>query len=143
MGWQDRHLHEFEIAGERDGIPDRDNDFGESARSEQRVRLATALGSACSFRYIYDFGDNWDRCLKHERRLPSNPVFDIALCVAGATAASPEDVEGAPDYAAFVEAITQPDHPDHKQMLGWFGTPVNPVAFDISATDLALTQLKL
>ncbi|MFH1814620.1 MAG: plasmid pRiA4b ORF-3 family protein [Pseudomonadota bacterium] len=143
MGWQDYHLHEFEIAGERYGIPDPDYDFGEPAKNEQCVRLAAALSTASSFRYIYDFGDNWDHRIKVERRLPPDPVFDIALCVAGANAAPPEDVGGAPGYAAFVEAITQPYHPDHQQMLEWFGASFDPTAFDLSATDLPLTRIKL
>ena len=143
MGWQDCHLHEFEIAGERYGIPDPDYDFGEPVRNEQRVRLAAALGTARSFRYIYDFGDDWEHRIKVERRLPPDPVFDIALCIDGANAAPPDDVGGTYGYAAFIEAITQPDHPEHQQMLEWFGAPFDPTAFDLSATDLPLTRIKL
>lgn len=78
MGWLNCRLHEFEIAGERYGIPDPDYDYGESVLTEQRVRIATALGEAKSFRYVYDFGDDWEHRIAVERRLPREPLFDMA-----------------------------------------------------------------
>ena len=49
MGWHGGHLHEFEIAGERYGIPDPEFDWGEPPRSEQRIQLKTALAGMRSF----------------------------------------------------------------------------------------------
>ena len=43
MGWHGGHLHEFEIAGERYGIPDPEFDWGDPPRSEQRIQLKTAV----------------------------------------------------------------------------------------------------
>lgn len=143
MGWHDCHLHEFEIAGERYGIPDPDYDFAEPVRVEQRVRLATALGGAKSFRYVYDFGDDWEHRIKVERRLPPAPLFDTALCIAGANASPPEDVGGEPGYADFVAAMADPDHPEHHDMLEWYGDPFDPAAFDISTVDLRLHRIKV
>lgn len=77
-GWLNCRLYEFEIARERYGIPDPDYDYGESVRTEQRVRLATALGEAKSFRYVYDFGDDWGHRIAVERRRPCEPLFDMA-----------------------------------------------------------------
>lgn len=143
MGWLDCHLHEFEIAGERYGIPDPDYDYGEPIRSEQRVRLATALDGAKSFRYIYDFGDDWEHRIKVERRLPPEPLFNTALCIAGANAAPPEDVGGEPGYIDFVAAMADPNHPEHHDMLAWHGEPFDPTALDITAVDLRLNRIKL
>ena len=78
MGWMACHLHEFEIAGEHYGIPDPDFEWGEPVRSEQRVRLGTALGAAKSFRYTYDFGDDWEHRIKIEKRLPPIPNWPSA-----------------------------------------------------------------
>jgi len=57
MGWHNCHLHEFEIAGERYGVPDPDYDF-EPIRNEQRVRLGggrlptnATLTNRCMFTY--------------------------------------------------------------------------------------------
>lgn len=143
MGWLDCHLHEFEIAGERYAIPDPDYDFGEPVRSEQRVRLATALGGAKSFRYVYDFGDDWEHRIKVERRLPPDPLFNTALCLGGANASPPEDVGGAPGYADFVVAMADPNHLEHHDMLEWYGAPFDPAAFNTSAIDLRLHRIKV
>lgn len=142
MGWHDGHLHEFEIAGERYGVPDPDYDF-EPVCSEKRVRLATALCGAKSFRYVYDFGDDWEHRIKVERRLSPDPLFDTALCLGGANATPPEDVGGAPGYADFVAVMADPEHPEHPNMLEWHGAPFDPAAFDISAVDLRLYRIKV
>lgn len=68
MGWHDCHLQDFDIAGETYGVSDPGYDFGRPTRSEQRVRLGTALGNAKSFRYTYGFGDNWEHRIKVEKR---------------------------------------------------------------------------
>lgn len=38
IGWSGGHLHEFEIAGERYGLPDPEFDWGDPPRSEQRIQ---------------------------------------------------------------------------------------------------------
>ncbi|KUF40972.1 hypothetical protein AS359_09075 [Comamonas kerstersii] len=57
MGWENRHLYMFEIAGQRYGIPDADwpNDPTMDAR---RYTIGQLLRhQALSIRYLYDFGD--------------------------------------------------------------------------------------
>lgn len=55
----------------------------------------------------------------------------------GANAAPPDDVGGV-GYAEFVEAITDPRHPEHQAMLDWFGSTFDPAAFDIAEVDRQL-----
>jgi hypothetical protein len=107
------------------------------------VRLATAPGRARSFRYVYDFGDDWEHRIKIERRLPPDPLFDTALCLGGANATPPEDVGGVHGYTDFVAAMADPDHPDRHDMLEWYGRPFDPTAFDISAADMRLHRIKV
>ncbi len=66
MGWTDSHLHEFEIAGVHYGIADADDVFGPPVVSEVRARLGKSLGGMASFRYVYDFGDDWVHKVKVE-----------------------------------------------------------------------------
>jgi len=40
LGWTDSHLHEFEIAGKRYGMPDPQEDIGPSPLDEQNYRLS-------------------------------------------------------------------------------------------------------
>lgn len=143
MGWLDCHLHEFEIAGERYGIPDPEFDFGEPIRSEKRVRLVTSLLGTTSFRYVYDFGDDWEHRIKVERRIAPEPLIDSAMCTAGANACPPEDVGGAPGYADFVEAMADPEHPEHDAMRQWHGQEFDPTTFDFVAVNLRLQNIKL
>ena len=143
MGWFDCHLHEFEIAGERYGVPDPDFDWGVPVRSDRRVRLATALNGTKSFRYTYDFGDNWDHRIKVEKVLPPDPTLKAPLCIAGANACPPEDVGSVPGYFDFVEATANPKHPEHREMIQWFGGPFDPSAFDIDFANSLLRHIKL
>ena len=80
MGWSDTHLHEFEIAGESYGIPD--PDWGPSVVSEQRKTLTKVLYGSKTFRYVYDFGDNWEHRIKTERLLPADSVEKVASAAA-------------------------------------------------------------
>jgi hypothetical protein len=142
MGWCDCHLHEFEIAGERYGVPDPDLDWGESVRAEGRVRLTTALSGGKTFRYTYDFGDGWEHRIKVEKVLPPDPALTTPLCLAGANACPPEDIGGPPGYADFVGAVSDPAHPEHDEMLDWYGGPFDPTAFDVESVNEILRKIK-
>ena len=143
MGWCDCHLHEFEIAGERYGIPDPDFDWGVPVRSERRVRLVTALSGSKTFRYTYDFGDGWEHRIKVEKVLPPDPALGTPLCLAGANACPPEDVGGSPGYLDFVDAVSDPNHPEHDEMLDWCGGSFDPTAFDAQPVNAFLRYIKL
>lgn len=143
MGWCDCHLHEFEIAGERYGIPDPDFDWGVPVRSERRVRLVTALSGSKTFRYTYDFGDGWEHRIKVEKVLPPDPALATPLCLAGANACPPEDVGGSPGYLDFVNAVSDPNHPEHDEMLDWCGGSFDPTAFDAQPVNAFLRYIKL
>lgn len=142
MGWTDSHLHEFEIAGERYGMPDPDWDLGEPIVSEKRARLGSALGGMKSFRYVYDFGDNWEHKIKVEKVLPSD-ACPVPLYVGGANACPPEDVGGPWGYADFLEAMADPAHPDHQDRMEWWGGDFDPAVLDPMTIDKRLQRIKL
>src|SRR5919112_6802849 len=58
MGWTNSHLHEFEIDGQRYGIPDSDWD-GQGVTDEAKSKLFRLVRQGDWFGYLYDFGDNW------------------------------------------------------------------------------------
>ena len=79
-----------------------------------------------------------------EQRHPPDPILSAsALCLAGANAAPPEDVGGAPGYADFLEAILDPNHPEHLAMREWCGEVFEPGRFDLSAVNESLERLKV
>jgi Plasmid pRiA4b ORF-3-like protein len=143
MGWTDSHLHEFRIGGERYGTPDPDWDAAGSVQPEQRVRLAQCLGRTKTFRYTYDFGDCWEHRLTVEKVLPIQDVPHSPVCVAGANACPPEDVGGPPGYELFLDAIADPEHPEHAAMLAWCGHSFDPRAFDLAQANARLQHIKL
>ena len=58
MGWTDSHLHAFTIGGKRYGM--HIDDFLDNERDEKKFTVLQALGAErTSFRYEYDFGDDW------------------------------------------------------------------------------------
>jgi hypothetical protein len=50
--------------------------------------------------------------------------------VEGARACPPEDCGGVWGYAEFVEAIRNPEHEQHEELLEWAGGTFDPEAFD-------------
>lgn len=143
MGWTDSHLHEFEIGRSRYGIPDPDWDMDEAVIPEKRITLAMSLAGAKSFRYTYDFGDGWEHRIKVEKSLSAGTHPRTPLCTAGANACPPEDVGGPPGYVDFLDAISNPAHPEHEDMLTRCGGSFDPKAFNIERANQRLQRIKL
>src|SRR5215211_4698539 len=73
MGWEDAHLHAFDIAGRQYGDP-REVD---GAADEAQLTVGGVLRSGVSrFSYTYDFGDGWEHSIviKGERRTAELPA---------------------------------------------------------------------
>lgn len=58
MGWEDCHLHSFEICGERYGM--QFDDYPEGELDEKAFTVVAAVGTNERFTYEYDFGDSWE-----------------------------------------------------------------------------------
>jgi hypothetical protein len=141
MGWYDAHLHEFEVGPRRIGVPDRDSWV--EVEDERRVRLSdVAPGERARFTYQYDFGDSWDHAILVEKVLPPVEGADCPTCLAGRRAAPPEDVGGVWRYGIFLDAIRDPAHPEHDELLEWVSRAFDPAAFDLDAVNAALRRLR-
>lgn len=142
MGWWDAHLHQFAIGGTSYGMPYPDLGFGVQMEDETQFWLdQVAPREGFKFTYEYDFGDSWYHDLLVERI--SAPTADLPhpLCLAGRRACPPEDVGGIWGYADFLEAIRDPDHPEHEGYLEWIGDEFDPEAFDLEEANRALRRL--
>jgi hypothetical protein len=143
MGWTDSHLHEFEIGGTRYGIPDPDWPDSPPVTPENRVTLAQALAPAVKhFTYVYDFGDDWEHKVRVEAILDNELAAPAPICTEGANRCPPEDVGGVSGYLDFLQAINDPAHEEHADMLAWGGRDFDPTAFDIDAVNARLLKLK-
>ncbi len=71
MGWENQHLHEYIIEGQRYGTPDTAYDDPGQVLQETGIRLATVLPEAgAEILYLYDFGDFWQHDIRLEAVLP-------------------------------------------------------------------------
>jgi hypothetical protein len=137
MGWYNSHLHAFEIGGVQYGEPDPDGMM--EYRDERKCKLSQVVDQGIkTFIYTYDFGDNWDHAIQLEKTLPPEPGVRYPRCVAGARACPPEDCGGAWGYGSFLEAIRNPKHAEHEEMLEWIGGEFDPEKFDLEAMNLEL-----
>ncbi len=128
MGWQDCHLHSFEIGGTQYGMPDPEGLV--DMRDEMDARLDSVAGKGSKFSYTYDFGDWWEHQILVEDVLLAAPEERYPLCLSGEGACPPEDVGGAYGYARFLAAIADPTHVDHDATLEWYGERPLPLRFD-------------
>jgi len=139
MGWENCHLHTFRFKDREYGIPD--PEFPTDMRSERGRRLSEFLREEGeTFGYQYDFGDDWERDVVVERIVTDAEVTE-AVCLAGERACPPEDVGGPPGYMDYLEAMRDPSHPDHEQMVEWRGPSFDPERFDPAGINRRLSLL--
>ncbi len=140
MGWTDSHLHEFRVGNIHYGVPDPDWEM--DIKNERRVKLGEIVAAVKDrFVYEYDFGDSWEHAIVVEKVLAPEPGVRYPLCLAGKRACPPEDVGGTWGYAEFLEAIGDPEHPEHEDMLTWIGGEFDPLAFDVEAVNQELKNV--
>jgi hypothetical protein len=136
MGWTDSHLHQFEAGGVFYGTPD--PEFGAERKNERKVRLNEVLRHPKNrMVYEYDFGDSWEHDVVLEKVVPREPKVRYPVVTGGKRACPPEDVGGVWGYAAFLEAVRDPQHPDHEEMLEWCGDEFDAERFDVGAANRA------
>jgi hypothetical protein len=151
FGWQDCHLHEFQVGEQRYGIPDPDGK-DEELRDDADIAVARALPHRSStMQYTYDFGDWWIHNIAVHRieepeslrghRLRRAVRAGAVTCLAGARACPPEDCGGPHGYAEFLEAIASPEHPEHDELLAWVGGAFDPEAFSLGDINRRLSAL--
>ena len=144
MGWTDSHMHEFRIAKTSYGTPDADWADMNPTLNEKRYTLSAVIGDRLKkFDYLYDFGDGWEHEVRIEKCLTGAEMPSNSQCTAGATACPPDDVGGVPGYCDFVAAVLDPKHPEHSELLHWYGAPFDPYHFDIDAINAQLKRIRI
>lgn len=138
MGWDDYHLHEFEIGGVRYGINDGEG-WGPPPKDERRARLHHVAPVGTTVAYQYDFGDCWDHDIEVEAVLPAEAGQRYPVCLAGEGACPPEDCGGTWGFAELLEVLADPDHEEHERMLQWVGGAFDPEHFDLAAVNETLS----
>lgn len=138
MGWEDYHLHEFELVNPFTGIktaigmPDEELGFYKKILAGWNQKIADWFSlENRSGNYTYDFGDSWGHIVKLEKILPRNKNVRYPTCIDGERACPPEDCGGVWGYENFLEAIKNPNHERHEELSEWIGGEFDPEHFDV------------
>lgn len=145
MGWTNSHLHEFVADKRRYGTGVREwKEWGANhVLNERRFTLAeVAAAAGQEIEYTYDFGDGWQHDIRVEKILPADPTQRYPTCLAGARACPPEDCGSYPGYVEFLEAIGDPRHDRHDELLEWIGCPFDPEAFNVEVVNRDLGRFR-
>jgi hypothetical protein len=139
MGWYNSHLHLFEIDGVTYGQPD--PIYAEEFKNEKTARLSrVAPAVKKKFIYEYDFGDCWMHEILVEKILPRAPGEKYPVCIAGKRRCPPEDCGGIGGYTMLLETVSDPENPDHEQMIEWIGASFNPDSFSVEIANMRLRR---
>lgn len=141
FNWEDYHLHDFLIGRRVYSVPDPEDDFFERKVIDERGvplnRILDRVGD--TFAYAYDFGDGWQHDILLEAILLPEPDVFYPRCLAGARNGPPEDAGGVGGYADYLEALADPEHEEHENMLAWRG-PFDPEALSLEAVNASLKR---
>ena len=145
MGWEDCHMHEFRIGQQRFGEPDPMEQVlgGPRTASERTARLFSVLARVgAKAVYTYDFGDDWEHQIVLEKRLAPEPGRAYPACLAGERHGPPEDCGGIGGFDNLLEAIADPQHEQHEELLDWVGEDFDPEAFSVEEINRRLASLQ-
>ncbi|MEO0984072.1 MAG: plasmid pRiA4b ORF-3 family protein [Cyanobacteria bacterium J06639_14] len=140
MGWQNSHLHTFDIRGDRYAPP-----FDpplENTQDSTAVALADFKFKPDSrFTYLYDFGDGWLHLLTLEAILDADESLIVPYCLEGERACPPEDCGGVWGYEELLEQLGDPEAPDYEELLDWLGGDFDPESFPVATVNQQLQAL--
>jgi hypothetical protein len=115
MGWDDCHLHRFEVHGTYFADPEH---LLEDTMDESHSRLAR-LQPGDRFTYWYDFGDDWYHDIRVESVDRADPSVTYPWCLAGRRACPPEDCGGPWGFDELMSILADKDHPGHERCREW------------------------
>ena len=144
MGWEDNHMHSFQI----DGVNYKGKGAFESDDMRKESENSTLLRDVIhqpnqEFHYEYDFGDSWGHEILVEEILPFQPPGRYPVCLVGARACPPEDCGGIPGYYEILEALKKPKkNEDYSELLEWVGEGYDPEHFDLEAVNRQLKGMR-
>ena len=121
FGWENSHMHIFEIGDDRIGMSEFDEFEDDHTIDEKTIRLfQTGLNEKDKFVYIYDFCDNWLHEIQVMKIFEPKKTF-YPKCIKGAMNRPPEDCGGIHGFENFKEIMGNRKHPKFKEMKTWYG----------------------
>lgn len=134
MGWENSHLHHFDINGKRHGLPEHIDCYGNGGVVDSRKvmvsEIVAADGKKIAFRYTYDFCENWEHEVLFEGIVKPDQKTKYPVCVEGERACPPEDCGGTPGYEQILVALDDPESDEYHEVLDFVGRRFDPDRFD-------------
>ena len=139
MGWQDYHLHRFDISNPLTrvktsiGIPNEKSKWNKNHFPGWEERISHYFTMANDkARYLYDYlCDNWIHRLTLEGIFPGKAGTGYPLCLDGRRACPPEDCGGVRGYYRLLGTINQHNHKYKLQVTGGAYDPERLSIYDI------------
>jgi hypothetical protein len=118
MGWDDCHLHQFEVRDLSYAAPEHELD---DTNDESRRTLANLQVGE---RFVYWY-----------------PALTYPRCVTGRRACPPEDCGGPWGFDQLMGVLGDEKHPQHEMSREWMPVGYDPARFDLDEINQALGQL--
>ena len=112
------------------GTPYPDADWSGDFLDARKARLGNVLEDIGTKKlvYLYDFGDGWEHTIKVERLADPKPGVLYPRLSEVNGRCPPEDCGGPWGYAELIEAIKDPTHERHAELMEWIGDDFDPGA---------------
>lgn len=140
MGWTNSHLALFDIKGKQYSLPEFELEDTLDARRTKLHQVAATART--KFRYEYDMGDGWLHEITVEKIAPAETGQQYPFCTEGQRACPPEDCGGVGGYEELLEAVRDPEHPEHEERKEWLAEDFDPEAFDPAEVNKLLKKIK-
>ena len=140
MGWSGSHRWLIEARDMTWGMPGPDDNDILPASRTVLIDLVADTG-ARSFDYIYDLGDDWRHTVKIETPTPSAPGVDYPLLLEATGRCPPEDCGGPWGYRDMLDALRDPKHQRHAEVVERLGSEFDPATIDSASLEKAVAGL--
>jgi len=96
------------------------------------------ISAESGYTYVNDFGDDWRHTVKLEALIAAEAGVSYPRLISAERACPPEDVGGPWGYADCLDAIRDPTHSRHAEMIEWRGEGFDPATVDVVAIQRSL-----
>ena len=106
MGWDNKHMYNFEINGEEYGEHEAEFEGDKEVKKAWHYPLSDIASKSNQFIYNYDYGDDWRHEVHIEKDLKWDENYNYPVCVGGENACPPEDCGGILGYEERLKEFT-------------------------------------
>ncbi len=107
-------------------IPDPEWPIDDLAAAKNTKLASLIERGITTMTYTYDMGDDWRHTVTIQAVETGDAKVNYPRFVAGQRRYPPEDVGGLPGFENFLDVIADPAHPEHREVLRWYGRPYSP-----------------